>query len=136
MVSAGKRTVLWWRRRGPRLFREQLPSRRAIAWGLGLVFGLWVPGSGEAAVASYSADDTIDTWQVEDGLPQISVTSTAQTPDGYLWLGTFKGVAVVDVNRLLFNPLPPPVVIEEVALDDQVDVSQNAEASCRRCSTM
>lgn len=41
----------------------------------------------------------VDVWQIEEGLPQISVTSIAQTPDGYLWLGTFNGLARFDGIR-------------------------------------
>ncbi len=41
----------------------------------------------------------VEVWQVEEGLPQISVTSIAQTPDGYLWLGTFNGLARFDGIR-------------------------------------
>jgi signal transduction histidine kinase/ligand-binding sensor domain-containing protein len=44
-------------------------------------------------------DYTIDTWQVEEGLPQVSVTAITQTPDGYLWLGTFNGLARFDGVR-------------------------------------
>lgn len=35
-------------------------------------------------------------WTTENGLPQNSVTGIAQTPDGYLWLGTFGGLARFD----------------------------------------
>jgi signal transduction histidine kinase/ligand-binding sensor domain-containing protein len=35
-------------------------------------------------------------WQVEAGLPQVSVSSVAQTPDGYLWLGTEGGLVRFD----------------------------------------
>ncbi len=34
-----------------------------------------------------------ESWQDEDGLPQLSVTSIVQTRDGYLWLGTQEGLA-------------------------------------------
>lgn len=50
-------------------------------------------------VAKNTGNYTIDVWQVEDGLPQISVTSIAQTPDGYLWVGTFNGLARFDGVR-------------------------------------
>ncbi|WP_457652408.1 ATP-binding protein [Rhodocaloribacter sp.] len=34
-----------------------------------------------------------ESWQDEDELPQLSVTSIVQTRDGYLWLGTQEGLA-------------------------------------------
>jgi diguanylate cyclase (GGDEF)-like protein len=39
-------------------------------------------------------------WQTKDGLPQNTVTSIAQTPDGYLWLGTRAGLVRFDGVRL------------------------------------
>ncbi len=43
-------------------------------------------------------------WTTEDGLPQNSVAAMAQTPDGYLWLGTFGGLARFDgVKFTIFN---------------------------------
>ncbi|MGH7608297.1 MAG: ligand-binding sensor domain-containing protein, partial [Gemmatimonadales bacterium] len=39
---------------------------------------------------------TLDQWTTEDGLPQNSVTAIAQTPDGYLIVGTFGGLARFD----------------------------------------
>lgn len=42
-------------------------------------------------------------WQVEDGLPQNYITSIAQTPDGYLLIGTAGGAARFDGLR--FTPL-------------------------------
>ncbi len=38
-------------------------------------------------------------WTVQDGLPQGSVFGVAQTPDGYLWLATFGGLARFDGTR-------------------------------------
>ena len=38
-------------------------------------------------------------WQSEQGLPENSVTSIAQTDDGYLWLGTEGGLARFDGIR-------------------------------------
>lgn len=43
-------------------------------------------------------------WTTENGLPQNSVTAIVQTPDGYLWLGTFGGLARFDgVKFTTFN---------------------------------
>ena len=37
-----------------------------------------------------------DSWTTEKGLPQNSVTSLLQSRDGYLWVGTFGGLARFD----------------------------------------
>ena len=41
----------------------------------------------------------VRSWHVEDGLPDGSVTALAQTPDGYLWVGTRKGLVRFDGAR-------------------------------------
>lgn len=38
----------------------------------------------------------VHTWTTDDGLPVNSVTAIEQTRDGYLWLGTFGGLARFD----------------------------------------
>ena len=38
-------------------------------------------------------------WQVEQGLPQNKVTAVVQTRDGYLWVGTYYGLARFDGVR-------------------------------------
>lgn len=40
-----------------------------------------------------------DIWTTANGLPQNTVTGIAQTPDGYLWLSTFDGLARFDGVR-------------------------------------
>lgn len=43
-------------------------------------------------------------WTTENGLPQNSVSAIVQTPDGYLWLGTFGGLARFDGMKFtIFN---------------------------------
>ncbi|MEP6663896.1 MAG: two-component regulator propeller domain-containing protein, partial [Verrucomicrobiota bacterium] len=39
------------------------------------------------------------TWDYEDGLPQNTVLAVLQTSDGYLWLGTLRGLARFDGLR-------------------------------------
>ncbi len=41
----------------------------------------------------------IRSWQAEAGLPQNKVTAVVQTRDGYLWVGTFSGLARFDGVR-------------------------------------
>lgn len=46
--------------------------------------------------------------------------SGCRTADGRLWFPTIKGLAVIDPSKIITNPYPPPVLIEEVTVDDQV----------------
>ena len=39
------------------------------------------------------------TWQIEQGLPQNKVTAVVQTHEGYLWVGTYNGLARFDGVR-------------------------------------
>ncbi len=41
----------------------------------------------------------VENWGVEEGLPSLSVAVVAQTPDGYLWIGTTEGLARFDGVR-------------------------------------
>ncbi len=45
-------------------------------------------------------------WQLDDGLPDNNVTGIAQTPDGYLWLGTHRGLVRFDGVRFARIALP------------------------------
>ena len=38
-----------------------------------------------------AADYVVRTWEVDDGLPLSAITDVAQTPDGFLWVGTLLG---------------------------------------------
>ena len=45
-----------------------------------------------------------DHWTADNGLPQNSVYSILQTPDGYLWLTTLDGLVCFDgVKFTVFN---------------------------------
>ncbi len=57
------------------------------------------------AASSYQ----IDRWETEQGLPENSATAVAQTPDGYLWFGTFNGLVRFDGIRFtVLNPSNTP----------------------------
>ena len=43
----------------------------------------------------------IQNWTREHGVPGTTVTAVSQTPDGYLWLGTFAGLARFDGVRFV-----------------------------------
>ena len=52
---------------------------------------------------------TVESWSTEEGLPQSSVISVIQTRDGYLWLGTTKGLVRFDGDRFtVFNEFNTP----------------------------
>jgi len=61
---------------------------------------------------SESRDYFTDVWMSENGLPDSSITSIAQTPDGYLWIGTYNGLARFDGKRFVtFDPANTPALL-------------------------
>lgn len=63
-------------------------------------------------------------WELADGLPENSATAAAQTPDGYLWFGTFDGLVRFDgVRFAVFDrsntPQLPGAMIVNLHLDRQ-----------------
>lgn len=71
-------------------------------------------------------------WQTEDGLPDNSVSAIAQSPEGYLWIGTNGGV--IRFNGDKFSPLPlrdipdlPSRQVHAMALDSSGQVWMGME---------
>ena len=52
-----------------------------------------------APAASVNPHWSVRDWQLNDGLPNNAVTGVAQTPDGYLWIGTRSGLVRFDGVR-------------------------------------
>ncbi|SPE42908.1 putative Integral membrane sensor signal transduction histidine kinase [Candidatus Sulfopaludibacter sp. SbA3] len=57
-----------------------------------------------------------------EGLRLVAVSTSTNPPitmsdDGRIWLCTEDGLAIVDPGRIRSNPLPPPVVIEQMTVD-------------------
>src|SRR5262249_52568505 len=80
----------------------------ARRWGVVLLFWAALPlVTSQAAAANAPGLDPrkaltqygLDYWTTEDDLPQNSVTAIAQTRDGYLWFGTYGGLARFDGVR-------------------------------------
>ncbi|MBA3322442.1 MAG: hypothetical protein H0T45_13495, partial [Pyrinomonadaceae bacterium] len=46
-----------------------------------------------AMSSQVAAQYRFDSWTTDDGLPQNSVFTILQTRDGYLWMGTYEGLA-------------------------------------------
>ncbi len=62
-----------------------------------------------AAAGTAAAQYKIDSWTTEHGLPQGTVSSVTQTPDGFLWLSTFGGLVRFDgVAFRVFNTVTNP----------------------------
>src|SRR5689334_2013347 len=58
-----------------------------------------------------TGDYLIDVWSADNGLRSSSVTAIAQTPDGYLWIGTYNGLARFDgVTFVTFDPANTPAL--------------------------
>ncbi len=51
----------------------------------------------------------VDSWGVEDGLPDSEAISVRQAKDGYLWIGTLHGLVRFDGNQFrVFNEMNTP----------------------------
>ena len=57
------------------------------------------------------SDYLMDLWTSDDDLPDSSVAAIAQTPDGYLWIGTHNGLVRFDgVRFATFDPANTPAL--------------------------
>jgi signal transduction histidine kinase/ligand-binding sensor domain-containing protein len=64
-----------------------------------------------ADASGVAGDYLTDLWTADDGLPDSCVTAISQTPDGYLWVGTFNGLARFDGLRFeIFDPSNTPAL--------------------------
>jgi PAS domain S-box-containing protein len=84
-------------------------------------------------VSAYAVDPTRtvsqylhDSWGTERGLPSGSITSIAQTHDGYLWIGTDKGLVRFDgLNFRQFEHAHPNQILIGPVRTLLVDASDN-----------
>ncbi len=76
---------------------------RFFRWRRSLPLLLWLAlGPARAQQITTSPHYVVQRWEagaVEDGLPQNTVTAVVQTQDGYLWIGTYSGLARFDGLR-------------------------------------
>ena len=87
---------------------------------------LFVLALGAVVVRGAAPEDfLVQVWNTDEGLPHSTVTSIAQTPDGYLWLGTLLGgVSRFDGQRFVnFYPGNTPELrsmeIQKLLVDAQ-----------------
>jgi PAS domain S-box-containing protein len=80
----------------------------------GKVAGAVLAGMLVAGTCAFALSPTLDVsqyahtaWKIRDGFAKGSILSIAQTPDGYLWLGTAFGLYRFDgVRNVLWQPPP------------------------------
>ena len=92
---------------GPCLVANMDPTRSTYTWEAGVpVLGLYLDRNlktspvtrfdvSEVALETKTEFD-LRLWSSEDGLVHNGIRSLAQTPDGYLWVGTINGVSRFD----------------------------------------
>ena len=88
------------------------PAARTLLFWLGLFLSLALPPfvcANEDDPAGQ--DDVVKLWGADEGLTESSVTDVAQTPEGYLWVGTlFGSVLRFDGTRFTtYNSANTPV---------------------------
>ena len=87
-----------------------LPDRSPIS-RMGLLVVLLLSSLSGSRCLAKASDYLIDTWTGDNNLPDSSVTSIAQTSDGYLWIGTYNGLARYDGTRfVVFDPANTPEI--------------------------
>ena len=79
---------------------------------LGLCGMLCASPQSEASETRPVSDDyLVRTWDTEDNLSGSTVTAILQTPDGYLWVGTYEGLTRFDgVHTVTYDSLNRPAL--------------------------
>lgn len=91
--------------------RCRLVARRwGSGWLLGLAVAMAEPNGAiaqsvsNAAAIQPSTAYAIETWRADNGLPQNTATAVIQTRPGYIWVGSYNGIAQFDGLRFkVFN---------------------------------
>jgi len=82
--------------------------RRRFAWAL-LVFISHLGGLRATAADTGWPNYFLRSWKTDSGLPDNAVSAILQTRDGYLWVGTYAGLARFDGMRFVtFNSAQEP----------------------------
>ena len=64
---------------------------------------------GVGMLAANEEQYSIQSWQTDEGLPQNTVTAVFQGRDGYIWMGTYNGMARFDgVHFTVFDSANTP----------------------------
>ena len=97
-------------RTGPSSARRKTGIVPSAVWGFVLACGIWVARCEAQARDGYHST----TWQTEDGLPNNGIQAILQSQNGYLWVGTSRGLARFDGVRFTeFTPKNEPGLVSE-----------------------
>jgi signal transduction histidine kinase/CheY-like chemotaxis protein len=77
---------------------------------------MFAAGNPTLAYKSYSISDGLRTSEFNGG----NTRPGALMPDGSLWLPSIRGIVRVDPASIPSNPVPPPVVVESLIVDGNV----------------
>jgi len=82
---------------------------RSFQFAIAVLAGLCLPTSASALDPSRVLSQYVrDSWGTEKGFPGGSISAIVQTPDGYLWIGTDKGLIRFDgLNFRKFEQATP-----------------------------
>jgi len=86
--------------------RWRVPIAIRGRWPLLAALGTGLLSLAAAHGATPKQPYLVDVWQTESGLPANIVHGIGQTPDGYLWCGTVRGLARFDGVRFTVFNLP------------------------------
>ena len=78
------------------MIRARLALPLVLAWALLVAAGGWALDP-QRLLSQYRSQ----VWGTAEGLPSMSIAVIAQTPDGYLWVGTTEGLARFDGSRFV-----------------------------------
>jgi signal transduction histidine kinase/ligand-binding sensor domain-containing protein len=97
-------------------------QRALLAWlALAGHMGLFMP-AGASPADGAELPYRVTRWTAENGLPQGSIKALAQTRDGYLWVGTLRGLARFDGVRFkVFDHSNTPQMTHDSINDLAVD---------------
>jgi len=87
---------------------------------------LYVATNQGVAIFNPQTQEIIDWINKYDGLPSNDVNTIALGGDNKLWIGTKKGLAIVDLTKLRKNTTPPPIYITNIKVMEQDTTLQDA----------
>jgi ligand-binding sensor domain-containing protein/signal transduction histidine kinase len=86
----------------------RMPNRRTLSFAWVLLCFFFKAVSAIAAAPS-DFPFIVDSWSVEDGLPDNEAIAVLQAKDGYLWIGTLHGLVRFDGNQFMpFDEMNTP----------------------------